>query len=276
MRVSTLRPGLLVSLKTSMTGNVSYKVREIESDHLTPEGARRAAWETERVIEQPGEHEAGVKVRGKARSLITAICSPSTFGLLCREDNRDRLDAAVQEARALVEAYNETASVTAVSVNIIVGRVSPDDLEAVRAINGEVRELLEAMEAGLRRLDVQAVRDAANRARDLSAMLTPEAANKAAAAIEAARSAARRIVKAGEAAAVELDAATFRAIREGRAAFLDLDGANEIAAPTVTGRALDLAPNVQVERGEMAAAGIDDTAPILLRQAASPQFGFEL
>jgi hypothetical protein len=67
-----------------------------------------------------------------------------------------------------------------------------------------------------------------------------------------------------------------RVIRGGRAAFLDLDEAGEIAAPVVTGRAVDLAPGVEVERSERGAAGIDDTAPIVLRASATPQFGFEL
>ena len=276
MRVSTLRPGLLVSLSTTIKGNVTYKVKEIEPDHIAWDGTRRAAWETNKLVENPAEHDEAVKLRGKARSLVTAICSASSFGLLCPESERERLDRAVREAQEIANEFNSRASVTRMAVHIIVGRVAADDVEAVRAINSEVRDLMERMEAGLIALDVQAVRDAANRARDLAAMLTPEAASKAQAAIDAARQAARRIVKAGEAAAIEIDQATLRVIRGGRAAFLDLDEAGEIAAPVVTGRAVDLAPGVEVERSQAGAAGIDDTAPIVLRASATPQFGFEL
>lgn len=240
MQISTLRPGLLVSLKTSLHGNVSYRTREILADHIEDDGARRATWETDRTIEHPREHEEATKVRGKARSLITSVCSPSSFGLLCPEADREKLTAAIDEARAAIDEFNGTAMITEAGLSIIIGRIAADDVEAVRAINGEVRDLLTAMETGLQKLDVAAVRDAANKARALSAMLSPLAAERAEAAIRVARSAARRIVKAGETAALEIDEATLRTIRQSRTAFLDLDDAAEVLEPTVSGRAIDL------------------------------------
>ncbi len=44
MQTSTLRPGLLVSLKTSVTGNVVYRRKDIEPDHRTKDGVQRARW----------------------------------------------------------------------------------------------------------------------------------------------------------------------------------------------------------------------------------------
>lgn len=240
--ISTLRPGLLVSLKTSLTGNVSYAVTQIEADHYAGDGTRRAAWETARVIENPVEHEEGIKVRSKARSLVTAVCSPSSFGLLCPESRRDDLSAAIEEAHQLVDRFNRRAAITRVSVFAIVGRVASDDIEAVRAINSEIRDLMDSMERGLVKLDVAAVRDAANRAKNLSAMLSPEASERAEKAIQAARSAARRIVKAGELAAGEIDQATLATIQRSRAAFLDMEEAREVLEPGVEGRAVDLMP----------------------------------
>jgi hypothetical protein len=280
MRISTLRPGLLVSLSTTVKGNVKYSVTEIEAEHATGDGMRRATWQTDKLIVDPVEHDEAIKLRGKARSLVTGICSASSFGLLCPESSRERLDAAVAEAQAIADGFNARASVTRMAVHVIVGRVAEDDAQAVRAINAEVRGLMEAMDQGLRKLDVAAVRDAANRARELSAMLTPEAAGRAQAAIDAARSAARRIVKAGEEAAIEIDAATLRVIREGRAAFLDLEEAAPIADSVVTGRAVDLDPDVAAASADYVAkaATIDlDEAPLVLREAGPvAQFGFEL
>lgn len=240
MQISTLRPGLLVSLKTAMTGNVRYAKQTIEADHLTDDGTREAAWETKRVIEHPREHEDGTKVRSKARSLITGVCSPSSFGLLCPESDREKLDAAIEEARSLVDAFNRTANITRIGCYVIIGRVASDDVEAIRAINSEIRDLMTMMERGLQNLDVKAVRDAADKAKSLSTMLSPAAAERAQLGIAAARSAARRIVKAGEAAAIEIDAATMRTIQQSRAAFIDMDDAGEVQEPSVTGRAIDL------------------------------------
>jgi hypothetical protein len=262
MQVSTLRPGLLVSLKTSLSGNVSYTTRDIEPDHIESTGERRARWETERTIANPQEHEEAIQVRGRARSLVIAHCASSSFGLLCPRERRDALLTSIKEARELANAFNARATCTQIHVNVILGEIAADDAEALLSINSEMRSLLSAMETGLQRLDAKAVRDAADKARALGAMLSPYAQGQVQQAIEVARSAARRISKAGETAAIEIDAATLRTIRASRTAFLDLDPEQEVSAPTVTaGRAVDLDP---------------DPAPIVRAAAAVPQFAFEM
>lgn len=243
MRVSTIRPGLLISLKTSVTGNVEYSKRDIEADHATGDGTRRAVWETERTIADPVEHENAIKVRGKARTLITKLCAPSTFGLLCPESRRGELDAAIEEARGLAEDFNVGASLTNVSVHVLVGRVAADDVEAVRAINSEIRDLLSAMETGIQKLDPIAIRDAATKARALGQMLSPDANERVSRAIEVARTAAKRIARDGEIAA-EVAGAQMRIIRANRNAFLDLDDVKEVSQPIETaGRSVDFEPD---------------------------------
>jgi hypothetical protein len=243
MNVSTLRPGLLVSLKTSVVGNTEYQRFTIEPEHITEEGTKQARWETKRVVTDPTEREKASQVRSQCRGLINRVCSASTFGLLCPEDKRAELDDAVRQAQAAAREFNEAAILTRVHVYVIAGRIAPDDVEAVRAINSEVRELLADMEAGLRNLDVKAVRDAANKAKSIGRMMAPEAASRIKAAVDAAREAARKIVKAGEEAAQAIDGAAIRRIAESRTAFLDLDSEEvEIGAPAVPGRAVDLEP----------------------------------
>jgi hypothetical protein len=242
MNISTLRPGLLVSLRTAMNGNVQYAAQTIEADHIDPAtGERRARWETQRVVADPKEHERAKAARSKARTLLTSVCAQSAFGLLCPEADRERLDAAVREAREVVNVFNSTAQLTRVTVNILIGRVAADDVEAVRAINQEITELMERMERGVRNTDVKTIRDAADAARQLSTMLSPDASARANAAIEAARSAARAIVKAGESAAVTVDQIALDTIRTSRMAFLDVDSPVEaVQAPEAQRRAIDL------------------------------------
>ena len=256
---TTLRPGLLVSLKTSLAGNVRYTRQTVEEDHRVDGGALRGAWETTRVIMDPREHELAGKVRSRCRTIISAVCAQSAFGLLCPESDADRLVAAVKEARDLADEFNAQAQLSRLSVYVITGRVAPDDVEAVKAINSEVRELLASMEKGLANLDVKVVRDAADKAKQLGAMLTPDAAARIQIAIDAARSAARRIVKAGETAAQEIDQATLRKIAEQRTAFLDLDDAREVEAPTETGRGVDLAPVADVAAPQASAPAVELT-----------------
>ena len=241
-QIATLRPGLLVSLKTSIAGNVKYKQNVLEAEHVTDEGAKKALWETERTIVDPEEHEAAKKARTKARTLIVGVCAASAFGYLCPEADADKLAQAVDAARKVADDFNATAKLTRVVVNIIAGRIAADDVEAVRAINGEVRELLEDMQEGLKNCDVKVIREAANKAKELGAMLSREAGERVKVAIDTAREAAKKIVKAAETGAAEVDQAAIRKIAESRTAFLDLGEAAEVAAPTSEARAIDLTP----------------------------------
>jgi hypothetical protein len=241
MRVSTIRPGLLVHLSARVSGNAQYQRTEIESEHMTAEGTKRAKWETEKTIMDPVEHEAATNVSSKARGLIARTCAASgRFGLLCPVSNESALEKAIAEANAMVDEFNVRASLTRVDVFVMVGRIAEDDLQATKAINREVSDLLAQMETGVRKLDVEAIRDAAKAAKAIASMIQPAASERLEKAIDAARTAARAIVKAGEAAAVEIDQNAIRAITESRTAFIDLDDAAPVAAPTITGRALDL------------------------------------
>jgi len=114
--------------------------------------------------------------------------------------------------------------------------------EAVKAINSEVRELIDTMQTGVSNMDVTTIRNAANKAREIGNMLTPEAQVRIQFAIDAARQVAKTIVKAGEAASLEVDKIAIRKIAEQRTAFLDFSEQAEVATPQVQARAVDLAP----------------------------------
>lgn len=242
MQSTTLRPGLLVSLKTSIRGNVTYKKQVLESEHRTDDGAERARWETERHVSNAEEHERAKKARSQISFMVRSICAHSAFGLLCPENKAEELATAITAAQKLASDFNETAELSRISVYVITGRVAPDDVEAVKAINSEIRDLLSDMAEGVEKLDVKAIREAANKAKDMGTMLTPEAEARVRIAIDTAREAARRIVKAGETAAREIDMSSVRKITDMRTTFLELEDAAQTKAPETVGRAVDLQP----------------------------------
>ena len=248
LNTSTLRPGLLVSLKTSIRGNVNYRTLTLEGDHLTETGERKARWETERTVNDPAEHEAAVSARSLARSKIQCVCAGSAFGLLCPESKAAELEKAVAEARAIVAQFNSTATLTRLQFNLMTGRIAPDDVEAIRAINSEMSDLMATMAEGLANLDKAKVQDAANKAKSVGAMLTDEAKARVQAAIDVARAAARKISKAGEEGAVEIDRASIRKVMEARTSFLDLDDATEVQAPVSVARPVDVEGAAAMDR----------------------------
>ena len=229
MKTQVLKPGLLVSLKTSIRGGVNYQRTEIDPEHTDADGARIATWQTTREIADPLEFERATEARSRARSIVTAVCCPSSFGLLCPFNREAELAEAIAAARVITDAHNTTARQSHIEVCVLAGRIAQDDAEAVRAINSELRDLMDGMTAGIKAADSEAIREAANKARALGGMLTENVAGKVTDAIAQARRAAREIVKrvekAGESAADVVKELNNDKIASARFAFLDLDDA---------------------------------------------------
>jgi hypothetical protein len=242
---STLRPGLLVSLKTSVVGNVKYRKHTLDaSDAPAEEGSSVARWETERTIADVAEHEASQQTRSKAQALVRGKCTLSAFGLLCPEDKEGELDAAIEEANKLVAEFNKTAKLARIAIYVIKGRIAADDVQAVKAINSELNDLMIKMQEAMQNLDVKGIRDAANRARSVSNMVTGDVLARASIAIQTAREFATKIVKAGEIGSIEVDRIAVDKITSMRMAFLDLDDTtnNTVAAMAPEVGTFDLEP----------------------------------
>lgn len=254
LKPTTIRPGLLVSLKTTLKGNVSYYKRDL--DHQEQIEGVVDIWTTERLTRDKAEHERAVKARSKARACVTSVCAQSDYGLLCPQNREDQLDIALADAQRVAAEFNATAQHTQLTVFAVVGRVEQDDVRAIRAINDEVRGLLDEMQRGVANFDVEAIRAAANKARNVGQALNADAQLKLKDAIDAARVTARsiqKVVKAGEEASLEIDRNAIERIAQASVGFVDLDDATEISVPTSEGLGVDLgaelscAPSVGVQ-----------------------------
>jgi hypothetical protein len=248
MRVTLIRPGLLVSLKSTVRGGVSYQKRTLEADHTEGDGNTRVArWETTRQIEDAVEHEAAVTARRKARQAIIRICCQTSLGLLCPESDETELSDAIGEAQRIADEHNKEARFTRVDVFVLTGRIADNDEQAARAIGSEVRDLIAAMEAGVRAADPEAIRDAANRARAMAGMLSRDVQKKVSDAIAEVRAVAKEIVRrvetAGDVAAEVVDGLKLEALQSARFAVLDLTGETETLEQVrseIASRAIDL------------------------------------
>lgn len=266
MKTEILRPGILVALKTQLVGGVTYTRVDLETGKTEAE-LRAAAdasgrpmpsvmrWETTRTIDDPEEHAAASKALSAARGLVARSCARTTYGLLCAEADEAALDAAVEAARKAVDEHNAGATSTRIGLYVLKGRIAGTDEQAARAIVADVRELIAAMDGGIARLDVEAIREAASRAAELGTMLAPEQRAAITGAVEAARKAARQIVKrvekGGEQAAVVLADLQRGAIERARMSFLDLDTVEAPASEPVP--AVDAARVAQLDLESMAA-----------------------
>ena len=200
----------------------------------------RSRWDTTKIVFDPAEAKEAGQVAGRARYLITRLCADTAHGPLCPVDRRDELKEAIAEARELVEDFNMKATFTRVDLNVICGEVVADDVEAARALFSETERFLAQMQDGLKDLDVKKVRADCVRLLDIGQMLSPEANAMMAVAVNAARSACKRIVAAGEQAAIEIDQRTIDMIGLARNSFLDFGMDDDVEIESVhTARALD-------------------------------------
>lgn len=233
--IASLKPGILVALRTAVRGGVEYRRTDLEPE--APEGtAAIERWETTRVVECPEEHERARAVRSAATNLIRRVCVATDFGLLCPEARESALDEATTAAKALADEHNRTAEHTRVDVYVMKGRIASSDEEAARGIAAEVRGLLDGMERGILAGDPVAVREAASRARKLEQVLDDAAAKKVGEAVSEARSAAReiarRVIDSGEAIETVVTEIRRERIETARFAFLDVDPVTDITEPS--------------------------------------------
>lgn len=242
---STLRPGLLVSLRTKIHGGVDYDKRMLPPPDLAAqETASVKRWETTRTIADPEEWDKAVKVRSDARGLIVRACCYSDFGLLCPDNKEEELDAAIVQAREMIAEHNKGARRSQISLYVIAGRVAQDDVEATRAIGAEIRETVEAMRVAIAKADPEAIRTEATRARQLAGMLSDAAKGRVDEAVSQARKAARelakRVSKGGEDAATVLQGIAVDALKAEHFAFLDTSDLETVQPEAIAAPAVDL------------------------------------
>lgn len=242
--MKTLKPGLLVNLKTSLLGGVEYTRETVEAAHTDELGTQVESWKTVKKIDDAAEHEEATKVRNAASALIRACCYYTVFGLFCLEENAEALSAAEDKAMSLVRDFNNSAKNCRVGVYVFKGRIAANEEEAAKKISAEMGLILQDMERGVKAMNVEVIRDAADRAKEMGAMLDEDTSAKIQVAIDAGRKAARvikRLAEKGEEAAgelAELTRVSSVAISMARFSFLDSGPAE----------AVEVLPSVNVQR----------------------------
>ena len=120
-KVLALRPGYLVALSTSITGGVEYAKQALNAKEEAEaaavkvvDGSTVEAWKTVKLTEDAKEYDRAVKVRGAARSMVSAVCVQTPFSLLCPADKLDKLEQARRDAYA---ARDESSAFFAAPMN---------------------------------------------------------------------------------------------------------------------------------------------------------------
>lgn len=228
LEIARIKPGLLVSVKTRQHGGVSYTKRDIEAPRVTESGAQVSRWETDKFVYDPDETERAQQVANRARYLVTRNCVKTEMQqLLCPNDRRDELRAAIAEARELVAEFNASASFTEIQIDVWVGEIVDNGVDAAQQIFASQQAFMAEMIDGLKEMDPKKVRAAINKSRDLGQMMSGQANQMVIEATRVAEAARQRIIAAGEKAIVALDLEAIAKIGSVRNSFLDFNYAVE-------------------------------------------------
>lgn len=202
--------GILVSLKTSVSGGVTYTRRDLEEVVQGRNVVSR--WETTKLVRDQDELRRATEARNRASYTVRRVCTHTSFGLVCPASRAADLDAAIVEARRIAEEHNASARFSRVEIHVLCGRVDGSSPEAIRAIASELGEILSGLTSATERLDVPAMREAASRALQIVGLLPDDLAAEIRRMVDAARTAARA-VKRGDAADTEPVLSAVRRIR---------------------------------------------------------------
>lgn len=228
-RNQIIRPGYLISLKTTLVGNISYHKQILEREHIVADGSEQAKWETMRVIGDRDEHNNGRKMQADARGKVTTVCTNTAFGLLCPEEKSDELIQAINEAKQIAEEFNRSARLSRMNVYVIVGKIAPERFDIVSAMAAETLELLATIQTGIRSRNADIIRPAANELRRLSDMFSENGRGKLQEAVDAGRSAARKIIKAPAGPAHELEGQATQIVNDVHRQFQQLTDGGSLA-----------------------------------------------
>jgi hypothetical protein len=231
MPTVTLKPGLLVSVRTRHQGGVKNDRVDLTADaSVVSDKAEVSRWETTKIVDDVEEFDRASKVAGKCGSLIRAICAYSEFGYLCRADREAELDEAIADARRRAEEFNASAKTTRVSVFALKGRIAESDAEAAKAVSADLLALIEGMQTGVQTMNVKDIREAAAKAKKLVTMVDEATAKLVKDAVDEARDIATELRKkldngaSGVAEATEyVQSVDLKALAGARAVFLDLE-----------------------------------------------------
>lgn len=225
MKTLKIQPGLLVCLSTRTEGGITYE-RHNETTRSFEGGAKVTEWETVKTITDAEEFKRATEARSKVRALFRSVCCWTPFGLICPAAERDRLTAAAAEAETVRTLFNGSATTCRVEFSWLSGEIAESNEQAAKAIQQELAAILGEMELASQSGSIKEIRDASNRAHQLTRLLDQQSDAKQAAskAVKAARKLAReitkRVVKGGEELAAVLEHAETSPITVARFAFL--------------------------------------------------------
>lgn len=190
----TIKPGYLVSVKTTLRGGVKYEREDIRNEHKK-DGSKEEEWRTVKTVTNEEEFKAAEKQRAKIAALVSSRCKLTPFGLICQEEDIEELYMAKELAELMVDEWNTSAKHTIMTLNVLPVCISTDDERVARDIAKQMRDLAKQMKDAVRAGDVEAIREAAKTAATMKEMFGEEEKARVSLAIKAARDAAKIITK---------------------------------------------------------------------------------
>jgi hypothetical protein len=154
----TIEPCILVSDKLTVVRGVSYHRRDLDTT-VHDDGSEDALWETQRHYKNREETKEADRVYAKARQRLRSVCLATAIGFVCPLPKRGELEAAMAEAKALVDDFNKSATWCHINYLVLCTDIAPDNVSGVALLRSTLQETTDAIRQSLREFDAKNARD---------------------------------------------------------------------------------------------------------------------
>lgn len=139
IEIKSIRPGILVAEKVTISGGIHYD-KELEESYFEDERQIRK-WRTTAIVDDVSERQKAQMVRSQIYSLTRKVCASTPIGLICSEERSGELAEALREARRKRNEFNSEAKTCYMRTHHALFEVNPDNKQAVEAIVDHVADI---------------------------------------------------------------------------------------------------------------------------------------
>lgn len=191
LKTFKIEPCLLVRDRLKVDRGVKYFRRDI-SNETHDDGSESATWETERHYKNRAETALANSVYAKARQRVRSVCISTDIGPICPLRNQGELKRAIQDAKELVDKFNEDAQFCRIEYLVVCTRIEPDNENGVTILRETLEQSATEIRQALMAFDPKKARDVLYATKNAVGVLSDPASQQA---LSEAQEEARKLCK---------------------------------------------------------------------------------
>ena len=157
MNIKNLPPSALVAVDISRRGGCHYThANEVVSTNDA--GGLVRKYDGEVTLDNPDEYKAASKIQGKVKRAFSGLGVHSAVGIICPSDQLDAIAKLDGELSTMVNDFNRAATFTRLDYTCLTFKVEGDNVKVLGSMLDGLGDKLMELEAALKTLEPQSIR----------------------------------------------------------------------------------------------------------------------